>query len=295
MCADLAAQKMDALSSMANSRLPRGDRSGQQLRPFLHTAGAPRARCRQPGVVVGAGVAELAAMGTATSSGHHLCFRGAPEVADQIESMGAQFVLPRFRGQPGFLATGLLRARAPSSARRAANIPPKLRRDCIVITTRLSGRTPRCSGRAWSRCGGPARSSFDLCAGVAATASYAGIGIVSTRVHRPVTDFPSRWRAFLGRFYASIPPIDDRTDARKDGWSLNMEDDDPRATRCTPAARSPIRAAAKWCGRRRAEKDQARSCARREAREAVAAFPDGTRTRFPLAAHGHGPVGVAVA
>jgi len=89
------AQKMDALSSMANiagyrAVIEAGNNFGRFFTGQVTAAGkVPPAKV----LVVGAGVAGLAAIGTSTSLGAiTLAFDVRPEVAEQIESMGAEFV-----------------------------------------------------------------------------------------------------------------------------------------------------------------------------------------------------------
>ncbi len=89
------AQKMDALSSMANiagyrAVIEAGNNFGRFFTGQVTAAGkVPPAKV----LIVGAGVAGLAAVGTATSLGAiTYAFDVRPEVAEQIESMGAEFV-----------------------------------------------------------------------------------------------------------------------------------------------------------------------------------------------------------
>ncbi|MBM2577642.1 Re/Si-specific NAD(P)(+) transhydrogenase subunit alpha [Jannaschia sp. Os4] len=93
------AQKMDALSSMANiagyrAVIEAANNFGRFLTGQVTAAGkVPPAKV----LVVGAGVAGLAAIGTATSLGAiTYAFDVRPEVAEQIESMGAEFVFLEF-------------------------------------------------------------------------------------------------------------------------------------------------------------------------------------------------------
>ncbi|WP_298257224.1 Re/Si-specific NAD(P)(+) transhydrogenase subunit alpha [uncultured Litoreibacter sp.] len=93
------AQKMDALSSMANiagyrAVIEAGNNFGRFFTGQVTAAGkVPPAKV----LVVGAGVAGLAAIGTATSLGAiTLAFDVRPEVAEQVESMGAEFVFLDF-------------------------------------------------------------------------------------------------------------------------------------------------------------------------------------------------------
>src|SRR5690606_1355276 len=93
------AQKMDALSSMANiagyrAVIEAGNNFGRFFTGQVTAAGkVPPAKV----LVIGAGVAGLAAIGTATSLGAVVrAFDVRPEVAEQIESMGAAFLMIDF-------------------------------------------------------------------------------------------------------------------------------------------------------------------------------------------------------
>ena len=104
------AQKMDALSSMANiagyrAVIEAGNNFGRFFTGQITAAGkVPPAKV----LVVGAGVAGLAAIGTSTSLGAiTLAFDVRPEVAEQVESMGAEFVYLDFKeAQQDGAATG---------------------------------------------------------------------------------------------------------------------------------------------------------------------------------------------
>ncbi|MCY4446093.1 MAG: Re/Si-specific NAD(P)(+) transhydrogenase subunit alpha [Rhodobacteraceae bacterium] len=93
------AQKMDALSSMANiagyrAVIEAGNSFGRFFTGQVTAAGkSPPARV----LVIGAGVAGLSAIGTAVSLGAIVeAFDVRPEVAEQIESMGASFLFLDF-------------------------------------------------------------------------------------------------------------------------------------------------------------------------------------------------------
>ena len=103
------AQKMDALSSMANiagyrAVIEAGNNFGRFFTGQITAAGkVPPAKV----LVIGAGVAGLAAIGTATSLGAIVrAFDVRPEVAEQIESMGAEFLLLDFEDNQDGSATG---------------------------------------------------------------------------------------------------------------------------------------------------------------------------------------------
>ena len=137
------AQKMDALSSMANiagyrAVIEAGNNFGRFFTGQVTAAGkVPPAKV----LVVGAGVAGLAATGTSTSLGAiTYAFDVRPEVAEQVESMGAEFVFLDFSDeQADGAATG---GYAPvSSPEFAAAQLAKFREIApdmdIVITTAL--------------------------------------------------------------------------------------------------------------------------------------------------------------
>ena len=103
------AQKMDALSSMANiagyrAVIEAGNNFGRFFTGQVTAAGkVPPAKV----LVVGAGVAGLAAIGTAQSLGAIVrAFDVRPEVAEQIESMGAEFLFLDFDDNQDGASTG---------------------------------------------------------------------------------------------------------------------------------------------------------------------------------------------
>ncbi|MEO9782474.1 MAG: Re/Si-specific NAD(P)(+) transhydrogenase subunit alpha [Sedimentitalea sp.] len=143
------AQKMDALSSMANiagyrAVIEAGNNFGRFFTGQVTAAGkVPPAKV----LVVGAGVAGLASIGTATSLGAiTYAFDVRPEVAEQIESMGAEFVFLEFEESelPDGAATGGYAP--PSSPEFQAKQLEKFREIApdmdIVITTALIPNRP---------------------------------------------------------------------------------------------------------------------------------------------------------
>lgn len=142
------AQKMDALSSMANiagyrAVIEAGNNFGRFFTGQVTAAGkVPPAKV----LVVGAGVAGLAAIGTSTSLGAiTYAFDVRPEVAEQIESMGAEFVYLDFEeeAKDGAETGGYA---APSSPEFQAKQLEKFRELApdidIVITTALIPNRP---------------------------------------------------------------------------------------------------------------------------------------------------------
>jgi H+-translocating NAD(P) transhydrogenase subunit alpha len=140
------AQKMDALSSMANiagyrAVIEAGNHFGRFFTGQVTAAGkVPPAKV----LVVGAGVAGLAAIGTATSLGAiTYAFDVRPEVAEQIESMGAQFVFLEFEQTQDGAATGGYAA--PSSPEFREKQLAKFRElapeiDIVITTALIPGR-----------------------------------------------------------------------------------------------------------------------------------------------------------
>jgi len=140
------AQKMDALSSMANiagyrAVIEAGNNFGRFFTGQITAAGkVPPAKV----LVVGAGVAGLAAIGTATSLGAVVyAFDVRPEVAEQIESMGASFVFLDFEDSQDGAATGGYAA--PSSPEFREKQLEKFRElapemDIVITTALIPGR-----------------------------------------------------------------------------------------------------------------------------------------------------------
>ncbi|MDQ2095413.1 Re/Si-specific NAD(P)(+) transhydrogenase subunit alpha [Rhodalgimonas zhirmunskyi] len=142
------AQKMDALSSMANiagyrAVIEAGNNYGRFFTGQITAAGkVPPAKV----LVVGAGVAGLAAIGAAVSLGAIVyAFDVRPEVAEQVESMGAEFVYLDFEEeQQDGAATGGYAAVSSPEFREAQlakfrEIAPDMD---IVITTALIPNRP---------------------------------------------------------------------------------------------------------------------------------------------------------
>ncbi len=141
------AQKMDALSSMANiagyrAVIEAGNNFGRFFTGQITAAGkVPPARV----LVIGAGVAGLAAVGTATSLGAiTLAFDVRPEVAEQIESMGAEFVYLDFEDDAadGAATGGYAAVSSPefrdAQLARFREIAPDI--DIVITTALIPGR-----------------------------------------------------------------------------------------------------------------------------------------------------------
>ena len=137
------AQKMDALSSMANiagyrAVIEAGNNFGRFFTGQVTAAGkVPPAKV----LVVGAGVAGLAAIGTSTSLGAiTYAFDVRPEVAEQIELMGAEFVFLDFEeaAADGAATGGYAAPSSPEFREKQLEKFMELAPDVdIVITTAL--------------------------------------------------------------------------------------------------------------------------------------------------------------
>jgi len=133
------AQSMDVLSSMANvagyrAVVEAAHAFGRQFTGQVTAAGKiPPARV----FVVGAGVAGLAAIGAANSMGAIVrAFDVRPEVAEQVESMGAEFV--RVEMEQEVSTDGYAKEMTPEQeAATAAMYDEEARNADIVITTAL--------------------------------------------------------------------------------------------------------------------------------------------------------------
>ncbi|MEL6518651.1 MAG: Re/Si-specific NAD(P)(+) transhydrogenase subunit alpha [Pseudomonadota bacterium] len=141
------AQKMDALSSMANiagyrAVIEAGNNFGRFFTGQVTAAGkVPPAKV----LVVGAGVAGLAAIGTATSLGAiTYAFDVRPEVAEQIESMGAEFVFLEFEeaAQDGAATGGYAAPSSPEfrekQLEKFRELAPEI--DIVITTALIPGR-----------------------------------------------------------------------------------------------------------------------------------------------------------
>ncbi|MEM7526634.1 MAG: Re/Si-specific NAD(P)(+) transhydrogenase subunit alpha [Pseudomonadota bacterium] len=141
------AQKMDALSSMANiagyrAVIEAGNNFGRFFTGQVTAAGkVPPAKV----LVVGAGVAGLAAVGTSVSLGAiTYAFDVRPEVAEQIESMGAEFVFLDFEEEQndGAETGGYAKPSSPEfrekQLEKFQELAPEI--DIVITTALIPGR-----------------------------------------------------------------------------------------------------------------------------------------------------------
>ena len=233
------AQKMDALSSMANiagyrAVIEAGNNFGRFFTGQITAAGkVPPAKV----LVVGAGVAGLAAIGTATSLGAiTYAFDVRPEVAEQIESMGAEFVYLDFEeAQQDGAATGGYAA--PSSPEFREKQLAKFRElapdvDIVITTALIPGRdAPKLWLTDMVAAMKPGSVVVDLAAerGGNCDLTVPDEKIVSENGVTVVgySDFPSRMAAQSSTLYATnIRHMMTDLTSEKDGQvNHNMEDD----------------------------------------------------------------------
>ncbi len=233
------AQKMDALSSMANiagyrAVIEAGNNFGRFFTGQVTAAGkVPPAKV----LVIGAGVAGLAAIGTATSLGAiTYAFDVRPEVAEQIESMGAEFVYLDFadQQQDGAATGGYA---APSSPEFREKQLAKFRElapeiDIVITTALIPGRdAPKLWLADMVAAMKPGSVVIDLAAerGGNCDLTVPDEKIVSDNGVTVIgyTDFPSRMAAQASTLYATNirHMISDLTPA-KDGVLVHNMDDD---------------------------------------------------------------------
>ncbi len=233
------AQKMDALSSMANiagyrAVIEAGNNFGRFFTGQITAAGkVPPAKV----LVVGAGVAGLAAIGTSTSLGAiTYAFDVRPEVAEQVESMGAEFVYLDFEEKQADGATTGGYAAVSSPEFREAQLA-KFRELApemdIVITTALIPNRP--APKLWTEdmiaSMKPGSVIVDLAAerGGNAEGTVADEKIVTENGVTIVgyTDFPSRMAAQSSTLYATNirHMMTDLTPEKDGAVNHDMEDD----------------------------------------------------------------------
>ena len=233
------AQKMDALSSMANisgyrAVIEAANNFGRFFTGQVTAAGkVPPAKV----LVVGAGVAGLAAIGTAVSLGAQVyAFDVRPEVSEQIESMGAEFVFLEFdeKQQDGAATGGYA---APSSPEFREKQLAKFRElapqmDIVITTALIPGRdAPILWTKDMIAAMKPGSVIVDLAAEKGGNAELTqpdekivtenGVTIIG------YTDFPSRMAAQSSELYGNNIRhfLTDLTPAKDGVIVQNMEDD----------------------------------------------------------------------
>jgi H+-translocating NAD(P) transhydrogenase subunit alpha len=206
------AQKMDALSSMANiagyrAVIEAGSHFGRFFTGQITAAGkVPPAKV----LVIGAGVAGLAAIGAAKSLGAIVrAFDVRPEVAEQIESMGADFLFLDFEedgsGDGGYAAPSSpeFREKQLECFREQA---PEV--DIVVTTALIPGRpAPRLWLDDMVALMKPGSVVVDLAAERGGNCDLTKAGEIVTTDNAVTvvgyTDFPSRMAAQSSELYAT--------------------------------------------------------------------------------------------
>lgn len=293
------AQKMDALSSMANLAGYRAVIEAANSFPRFLTGQVTAAGKVPPAkvLVIGAGVAGLAATGAAVSLGAiTMAFDVRPEVAEQIESMGAEFVFLDFAGptQDGAATGGYAAPSSPefreAQLRKFRELAPEVD---IVITTALIPNRP--APRLWLEDMVRAMKRGSVIVDLAAErggncdltvpdqkiVTENGVTIVG------YTDFPSRMATQASSLFSNNirHMIADLTPAKDGVIHHDMEDDVIRGATVThdgaitwppPPPRVQAIAAAK-------PRERARELTREEIRaQEVAAFRQETKTQVAM-------------
>ena len=233
------AQKMDALSSMANvagyrAVIEAGNHFSRFFTGQVTAAGkVPPAKV----LVVGAGVAGLAAIGTSVSLGAiTYAFDVRPEVAEQIESMGAEFVYLDFEeSDQDSATTGGYAAPSSPEFREAQlekfrELAPEI--DIVITTALIPGRpAPELWTKDMVQAMKPGSVIIDLAAerGGNCTLTVKDERIVTDNgvVIVGYTDYPSRMATQTSALYANNirHMIDDLTPGKDGTPFVNMEDD----------------------------------------------------------------------
>ncbi len=293
------AQKMDALSSMANiagyrAVIEAGNNFGRFFTGQVTAAGkVPPAKV----LVVGAGVAGLAAIGTATSLGAiTYAFDVRPEVAEQIESMGAEFVYLDFeeQAQDGAATGGYAAPSSPEfrekQLEKFRELAPEM--DIVITTALIPGRdAPKLWLKDMVEAMKPGSVVVDLAAERGGNCdltvpdqkvvSKNGVTIVG------YTDFPSRMAAQSSTLYSTNirHMMTDLTPEKNGAINHNMEDDVIRGATVTcqgeitfPPPPPKIQAIA---AQKPKEKPKELTPAEKQARE-VAAFKAATKRQVSL-------------
>jgi NAD(P) transhydrogenase subunit alpha len=233
------AQKMDALSSMANiagyrAVIEAGNNFGRFFTGQVTAAGKmPPAKV----LVVGAGVAGLAAIGTSVSLGAvTYAFDVRPEVAEQVESMGAEFVYLDFEEeQQDGAATGGYAAVSSPEFREAQlakfrELAPEV--DIVITTALIPGRdAPKLWLADMIAAMKPGSVIVDLAAerGGNAEGTVMDEKVVTDNgvIIVGYTDFPSRMASQASSLYATNirHMMTDLTPEKDGSVNHNMEDD----------------------------------------------------------------------
>ena len=229
------AQKMDALSSMANiagyrAVIEAAHHFGRFFTGQITAAGkVPPAKV----FVIGAGVAGLAALGAAVGLGAIVRANDTrPEVADQVKSMGAEFVgvdyVEEGEGVGGYAKTmsaGFQQAQRETFAKQAKDV------DIIITTALIPGKpAPKLITAEMVQSMRPGSVIVDLAAEQGGNCELTEPGQVVVRHGVTIigyTDLPSRLSKQSSTLYATnLLRLTEELCKAKDGLlNVNMEDD----------------------------------------------------------------------
>jgi NAD(P) transhydrogenase subunit alpha len=234
------AQKLDALSSMANiagyrAVIEAAHQFGRLFTGQITAAGkVPPAKV----FVIGAGVAGLAAIGTASGLGAIVRANDTrPEVADQVKSMGGEFVGVDYQeegsgvgGYAKVMSEGFQKAQAAVFARQAEEV------DIIITTALIPGKpAPRLITADMVRSMQPGSVIVDMAAEQGGTCELTVPGEVAVRHGVRIvgyTDLPSRLAKQSSTLYATnLLRLTEELCKAKDGTiNVNMDDEVVRGT-----------------------------------------------------------------
>jgi NAD(P) transhydrogenase subunit alpha len=228
------AQKLDALSSMANiagyrAVIEAAHHFGRFFTGQITAAGkVPPARV----FIIGAGVAGLAAIGTASALGAIVRANDTrPEVAEQVKSMGAEFVGVEYEeegsGVGGYaraMSEGFQKAQRETFAKQAKEV------DIIITTALIPGRpAPRLITTEMVQSMRPGSVIVDLAAEQGGNCELTEPGQVVVRHGVTIigyTDLPSRLSKQASTLYATnLLRLTEELCKAKDG-KINVDMDD---------------------------------------------------------------------
>jgi proton-translocating NAD(P)+ transhydrogenase subunit alpha len=234
------AQKLDALSSMANiagyrAVIEAAHHFGRFFTGQITAAGkVPPAKV----FVIGAGVAGLAAIGAASGLGAIVRANDTrPEVADQVKSMGAEFVGVEYReegsgvgGYAKVMSEGFQKAQRDVFATQAKDV------DIIITTALIPGKpAPKLITADMVRSMRPGSVIVDLAAEQGGNCEFTEPGQVVVKHGVTIigyTDLPSRLARQSSTLYATnLLRLTEELCKAKDGTiHVNMEDEVIRGT-----------------------------------------------------------------
>ena len=229
------AQKMDALSSMANiagyrAVIEAAHHFGRFFTGQITAAGkVPPAKV----FVIGAGVAGLAAIGTAAGLGAIVRANDTrPEVGDQIKSLGGEFVpvdyVEEGTGTGGYakvMSEGFQKAQRETFAKQAKDV------DVIITTALIPGKpAPRLMTDEMVRSMKPGSVIVDLAAEQGGNVEGTEPGRVVVKHGVTIigyTDLPSRLATQSSTLYATnlFRLSEDLTKAKDGVYNVNMDDE----------------------------------------------------------------------